>query len=228
MSLSLLPFERLRKPKRSQCAFEHVMRVATDVADREPTALFDLIAALLRPLQSEHLIAVAEREQHAAPGSLEAELFFFDIRPYVSVSDSWIQPTPSLEIRLATDPVLPTAWERRRFVSAVVDIGEGRPCGPWRQDPNHRVSVWLPWSIAFVLGGNHSISAGILRGEGVVTATEVFDIGHIFDLVECDGHSYRRRDTGKVVSPVHDHRRAAVYEIGRLIRDLGVSKARAS
>ncbi|WP_323129610.1 DUF6710 family protein, partial [Klebsiella pneumoniae] len=27
---------------------------------------------------------------------------------------------------------------------------------------NHRVTLWLPWRIGFVRGGNHSIASGVL------------------------------------------------------------------
>ncbi|MFM2495527.1 DUF6710 family protein [Salmonella enterica] len=29
---------------------------------------------------------------------------------------------------------------------------------PWVQDINHRVTLWLPWRIGFVRGGNHSMA----------------------------------------------------------------------
>jgi hypothetical protein len=221
---SLIQFGRTSKATHAHAAFGRLMQSAKDISERQPDALFDLIAALLRPLQSEHLIAVAECEQHMAPGSIQGASFFFDITRFISVSKCWIQPTPPLTVRLASDPVLPTAWERGRFVSAITNIGGGRPHGAWTQDPNHQVSVWLPWNIAFVGGGNHSITAGILRGEGIITATEVIDASPIFDLVECDGRTFRLKDTGKVIATTEDHRRAAVFEIGRLISSSGVRK----
>lgn len=221
---SFLEFGSTSKATHAHAAFECVMRSAKEISGRQPDALFDLVTALLRPLQSEHLIAVVECEQHMAPESILAASFFFDVTRFISLSKCRIQPTPPLAVHLASDPVLPTAWERGRFVSAVTNIGEGRPYGAWTQDPNHQVSVWLPWNIAFVTGGNHSITAGILRGAGIITATEVIDASPIFDLVECDGRTFREKDTGKVVGKADDHRRAAVFEIGRLIASSGVRK----
>ena len=224
---SIIQFGRTSKATHGHAAFDRVMQSAREISKRQPDALFDLIAALLRPLQSEHLITVAEREQHMAPESIQGASFFFDVTRFISVSKCWVQPTPPLTVRLASDPVLPTAWERGRFVSAITNIGEGRPHGAWTQDPNHHVSVWLPWNIAFVGGGNHSITAGILRGEGVITATEVVDASPLFDLVECDGRTFRQKGTGKVIVSAEDHRRAAIFEIGRLIASLGLSKVQA-
>lgn len=221
---SFIQFGRTSKATDSHAAFDRLMQSAKEISERQPDALFDFIAALLRPLQSEHLIAVAECEQHMTPESIQGASFFFDVTRFISVSKCRIQPTPPLPVRLASDPVLPTAWDRGRFVSAITNIGEGRPDGAWAQDPNHRVSVWLPWNIAFVTGGNHSITAGILLGAGIITATEVIDASPIFDLVDCDGRTFREKDTGKVVGKAEDHRRAAVFEIGRLIASSGVRK----
>ncbi|ENZ0047743.1 DUF6710 family protein [Escherichia coli] len=40
---------------------------------------------------------------------------------------------------------------------------------PWKQDKNnHYVDLWLPWRIGFMRRGNHSITAGILAGEGAL------------------------------------------------------------
>lgn len=217
---SLLGFKLPAKASASADAFDHVMQIAEEVSRTGPSVLFQLITALLRPLQSAHLIAVAEHGPHGAPPSLEGHSFFFDLGRLINISSCWVRPTPPITIDLASDPVLPTAWDRRRFVSSLTTIGKGKAQGPWIQDPNHLVSLWLPWNIAFVNGGNHSITAGILGGEGVVTATEVIDASPVFNLVECDGRTYKRKQTGEVVAVVNDHRRAAVFEIGRLIWSL--------
>ena len=214
---SMLGLNFSRKGEKSQEAFDHVMQIAAEIAKVDSSGLFRLIKALLGPLQAEHLLAVAERGPHDAPPAIDGYSFFFDIGNVIEVSRCWLQPTPYMEVRLATDVTLPTAWRRSGYVSALATIGEGKAQGAWTQDLNHRVSVWLPWRIAFVNGGNHSITAGILGGEGVVAATEVMDISPIFDLVECDGKKYKRRETGEILAEVSDYRRAAVFEIGRLI-----------
>lgn len=213
----MLGFNFGRKGKKSQRVFDHVMEIAAEIAKVDASGLFRLTKALLGPLQADHLLAVAERGAHDAPPAIDGYSFFFDIGNVIEVSRCWIQPTPYMEVRLASDVILPTAWRRSGYVSALATIGEGRAQGAWSQDPNHSVSVWLPWRIAFVNGGNHSITAGILGGEGIVTATEVMDISPIFDLVECDGNEYKLKETGEIVAEVSDYRRAAVFEIGRLI-----------
>ena len=182
-------------------------------------AFFRLTKALLAPLQAEQLLSVAERKEHCALPPIDDCTFFFDIKSLINISQFWVQPTPDFEIKLCSDVIFSTPWHRTCYVSALATIGEGKKQGVWTQYPNHNVSVWLPWRIAFVKGGNHSIAAGILGGEGVVTATEVIDLStsRIFDLVECDGKEYKHKETGEILSKVGDYRRAAVFEIGRMI-----------
>ena len=199
------------------CAFDNVMEVARDIAKHNPRALRDLIRALLLPLQSQHLIAVAEKGAHAAPSEIDADTFFFDASALVSFYDYWVQPTPEYRIDLSRDIVLTTPWHRGRYTSALWSIGAQKGFDAWTQDDNHRLSVLLPWGITFVHGGNHSIAAGILAGEGTLLAEEVLDATSLMDLVSCDGQHYRSKSTGKAIARVQDHRRAAVFEIGRLI-----------
>ncbi|WER45129.1 hypothetical protein CupriaWKF_12510 [Cupriavidus sp. WKF15] len=133
--------------------------------------------------------------------------------------------TDQIRLQLARHIVLPWAWNRQRYVGALATIGSAknndRDTG-WRQDGNHGVTLWLPWGIGFVTGGNHSITAGILAGEGHVQPDEAYDMSYLLDELACDGLHYRCRRTGKKICPVPDPRTAAVFEIGRLMRDFRV------
>ena len=119
--------------------------------------------------------------------------------------------------RLADVGAVPVQGVRLTYTNALWSIGAQKGFDAWTQDGNHRLSVLLPWGIAFVHGGNHSIAAGILAGEGTLLAEEVLDATSLLDLVSCDGQHYRSKSTGKAIARVQDHRRAAVFEIGRLI-----------
>lgn len=193
------------------------MSMAKTIADTNPDGLLPLVRALLRPLQAEHMIAVAERGDHQAPGEIRYLDFFFNLNAIAESLEFYQRNKPVVRIDLARDIVLPTPWMRSRYANTLANIGTGKSSGPWRADSNHGISVWLPWRIGFVSGGNHSISAGILVGEGEVIATEVFDLTPIFDRVICDGRSYRETATGRILGTVEDPRRAAVFEIGRLM-----------
>lgn len=208
-----------RRKNKLENRFHNIMEMARDIAQENPNGLHDLIRALLRPIQSEHLIAVAEVEQHTAPPAIAGPSFFFNCFEVIQLDQYWVEPTPLVEISLAKDIVLATGWERRRYCSALAHIGTKKKLGAWRQDPNHVISVWLPWRIAFVCGGNHSITAGILAGEGQLKANEVFDLSPVFDLVACNGQTYINQKTKESIAPVDDYRKAAVFEIGRLIKD---------
>lgn len=199
--------------------FEWIIKLAKTLRDHDPSWLHRLIVALLRPLQAEHLIAVAECVQHAAPEAIDSHTFFFPLSDVLSETDCHVQPDVPLSVDLSRDIVLPTPWKRRDYANALANIGEGRAMGAWEQDANHVVALWLPWRIGFVRGGNHSITAGILGGEGVVTATDVFDMRPLLNRVACDGEQYVEIASGRRVAKVTDHRRAAVFEIGRMLLD---------
>lgn len=210
------------RQKSAGSSFAQIMSIAEEIANCNPEGLPLLVRALLRPLQAEHILAVAERVQHQAPDTLQYQSFFFDLNTIANSSEFYLRDKPVVRIDLSKDIVLPTPWERNRYANALANIGSGKSSGEWRQDSNHGIAVWLPWRIAFVLGGNHSITAGILLGEGELLATEVYDLTPLLERVKCDGHTYTETKTGKVVSKVYDPRRAAVFEIGRLMTKSGL------
>ncbi|TVT73154.1 MAG: hypothetical protein FHP92_14710 [Denitromonas halophila] len=197
--------------------FQAVMHMAAEMNKCNPRGLQQLIFALLRPLQAEQMLAVAENVQHGAPAGIESSSFFFQTSGIVSETEQWMKPNPNIKLDLKQDIILPTPWVRARFASALSHIGQGRAMGAWKEDTNHVIALWLPWRIGFVNGGNHSITAGILRGEGTVTARDVFDMSPLLERVTCDGDRYFDTVKNRVVGEVQDHRRAAVFEIGRLI-----------
>ncbi|WP_176052979.1 DUF6710 family protein [Paraburkholderia caribensis] len=213
----------LGRKRRSQ--FENFMDMAREIAQRNPAALHDLVNLLLRPYQAEALVGVVENAAHQAPPSIVSSSFFFDDRRITPLSYGiGIKLAPdSFTVNLAKDTILPWPWNRQRIASALAYIGRGKSMGKWRQDPNHQVMLWLPWGISFVGGGNHSIAAGIIAGEGEVTPGEVRDMSALLDLVECDGRYYRETSSRKTIAAVEDERLAAVFEIGRLMRQLNVT-----
>lgn len=211
-------FGASREAKLKVEQFNKTMDVANKIALENPHALRDLVRALIRPLQSERILAVAERGDHEAPVEIDGSSFFFSDMDLFSHTKHYLRDAPKHELNLACDPILPTPWRRAGFVNALANIGTGKKCGSWEQEPNHVVSLWLPWGIGFVGGGNHSISSGILSGENIpIVAKEVYDFSPVLDHVECDGATYRNKQTGEVLAEVTDHRRAAVFEIGRLM-----------
>ncbi|WSH90097.1 DUF6710 family protein (plasmid) [Escherichia coli] len=77
------------------------------------------------------------------------------------------------------------------------------------------LTLWLPWRIGFVRGGNHSIASGVLAGEGEVIPDTVYDMRYLLDIVSTDGYYWYM--SGKICERVSDYRTAAFFEIGRLL-----------
>lgn len=194
--------------------FEHLLSVASSLPVQ---ALPDLIRAMVRPLQSDFLLAVAEEGTDARP-DLTPGAFFFnaitEVQDYSRMKAGEVNPE-DYPLSLASDMVLPWPWSLSRYIDNVSRIGtaKGRV---WQQDrTNHYVELWLPWRIGFVRGGNHSITAGILSGEGTLIPEHVWDMSFLFERINTDGlHWYV---DGKKTEDVKSWRAAAIFETGRLM-----------
>lgn len=206
-----------QKPK---TAFSNSMEIAHSIARQNPAALVDLIRVLMRPRQSTLLVDVVHKAPHKCCKQVVRQEFFCEGVAAQRFSDFDLPKliNDDYELYLNRDVLLPCPWERGRFARALSIIGSGKKLGTWRHDPdNHYVSLWLPWRIGFIEGGNHSITAGIVAGEGCITPEEVTDFSHIFDEIVCDGEFYRDARTGQKLAEVKNADIAAVFEIGRLI-----------
>jgi hypothetical protein len=199
--------------------FLHLMEIADEIARKQPQGLNSLVAAILRPLQAEQMLSVAERPQHAARASIGLDQLFSPdyFFSYFDENDCVKLPVAGYRLNLSRDVVLPTPWRRDRFASALITIGAGKSSGPWCQDANHGVMLVLPWKFGIVDGGNHSITAGILEHEGEVVPTYVIDLTPLFERVSCDGKQFVCRQTGKSLARVSNGRMAALFEIGRMM-----------
>src|SRR3989338_8731259 len=87
--------------------FNKTMEVANKIALENPHALRDLVRALIRPLQYEHILAVAERGDHEAPVAIDGSSFFFSDMNIFSGSKHLLRNAPKYEINLSCDPILP-------------------------------------------------------------------------------------------------------------------------
>lgn len=212
-------------PRIPGAQFDNLMGVAREISAQNPRGLADLVNAILRPLQAERLIAVAERSLHGSPGPITSTEFFMGQTSsgvFMKHENLRLAPEPFM-VDLSRHIVLPTPWLRERFVSALSLIGTGKMNGQWQQDEaNHLLILWLPWGIGFVTNGNHSIASGILMGEGRLTPTEVYDLSGVFKAITCNGRHYFDAINKTPIAPVTDQRRAAVFEIGRLMVQAGV------
>jgi hypothetical protein len=199
--------------------FRYLLDIANELASREPSALASLVTAILRPLQAEHMLSVAERAQHAARDPIDLYRLFSpdDFFSVFEERDCLRLDVEGYQLDLTRDIVMPTPWRRAGFVSALTTIGQGKISGQWRQDSNHSVSLLLPWHIGVVTGGNHSITAGVLGHQGVLSPTDVLDLTPLLNRVVCDGDHFIDRYSHEPTARVKDGRMAALYEIGRLL-----------
>ncbi|WP_113675795.1 DUF6710 family protein [Vallitalea guaymasensis] len=138
---------------------------------------------------------------------------FYDIKKDVEI-------TSKVVMDLNKDLLLPWPWERKRFINNIASIGKGRFWGEWEQDDiNHYVTLWLPIGIGWVNGGNHSISTGIIKGEGKLIPKYVYDIRPIYDYVVCDGEYFWRTEDETIIEKVKNTEMAAIFEIGRIMTE---------
>ena len=87
---------------------------------------------------------------------------------------------------------------------------------------DHSLALWLPLGIAWVNSGNHSLTVGVLQG-GCLPAEDAWDISRVYKYVNCDGRYFIRRHDGAGLAPVRRIESAALFEIGRLMVQHGVS-----
>ncbi|MGV2876711.1 DUF6710 family protein [Pantoea vagans] len=193
--------------------FDHVLSLAASLPS---DARHNLLRALIRPIQSDYLLAVGAEGQDARP-ILDARQFFFQsLFDYISFEHLSHQKLMSEEypLSLTADMVLPWPWSMNSYKGSL-SIGSWQG-NPWRYDnSNHHVELWLPWRIGFVKGGNHSLAAGILAGEGTLLPDRVFNMHDLLSRVSTDGISWFA--DGRQIEKVRDWRTAAFYELGRLV-----------
>lgn len=212
--------------------FDHLMRVANDIQSRNPRALPDFLNIVLRPLQAEGNLAVAERGTGAISS---ANFFFFGkfIFDYLYGSDGELLGNylnaEEYELSLSYHIIFTRPWNLERYVCNLSYIGRHKALDEscnWRQDNNHDVEVWLPWGIGFVCSGNHSILAGIAASEGYIIPSSVIDYSYLFKEIYSDGVWWFDHKSGRKIQKVTHYRIAAAFEIGRLMnRDIYTAEA---
>lgn len=125
---------------------------------------------------------------------------------------------PAVTARLGTDVVLPWPWHVERYHNALLRIGNGLPAGAWRQDRNHQGYALWPLRVTLISQGNHSIAAGVLRAQGVMSVPLV-DIGPWIDRYETDGERFWDRTDLQPVSHAPSVWWAVLWELARFVRD---------
>jgi len=210
-----------------QKQFYAILEIAKIISKTNPLVLIDLVKLLGRKYQYYHINKVIKFKNQEKIPDLEAKTVWFDehikITPegltLYKLKNKVQRKTP---LKLNYDIILPWPWNRNRIVKCLCYIGKNRPAGEWKEDDNHKIEFWWPIGIGWVKTGNHSITAGIALGEGEITDYITYDISPVYEHVECDGLFFIRKDDKKVLSLVKDVEFAAIFEIGRLMKNLNV------
>ncbi|MGK8436765.1 DUF6710 family protein [Ectopseudomonas hydrolytica] len=208
--------------------FEQVMALARKVAADDPLGLPSMARLVAAPLQARAMTSAAFRCAHGARGAYDLHDFFGSPFARVTsagetVDDLVDHSAPErYRLRLGRDPVLVVPWTRSRLVNAIAHIGHARRMGDWRADINHRVELLLPFGLALVHGGNHSLTAGIANAEGTVVTEAVTDLSPLYAHLRYDGLSFVRRHDGTPLWDVIDEELGVLFEIGRLMLERGV------
>ena len=218
--MNLRDIFRNKEQIKTETEFHYLMEIANSIAEEDPRGLRNFLKLILKPIQARYMLEAAlkpphQEKLHFVGRDIFTEtnidnLFFGYQHPALQASD--------YRLKLCSDIIIPIPWHRDRMVSALAHQHNDGKRGEWKEMRNHRVSVWLPWGIAFVHGGNHSIMAGIIEGEGELTPVEVKDMSAYIEKIRCDGKSFINTETNKIVAAVRDARTAAAFEIGRLIK----------
>ncbi len=218
--------------------FENIINFAKEIIDKHNNEnshehpILDFIRILGRRIQSDYmgyLLYSGKRENESS--HLEAREVMFspyksikdENNDYIEISDLIEKKQSDKKINLSKDLVLPWPWRRERIRDCLLSIGEGRKSGIWKQDyDNHYVDVWLPIGIAWVYGGNHSITVGIVQG-GELEPNYYSDISKVYKYIKCDGESFIDINSGRSLCKVKSPEFAAIFEIGRMMVDNNIS-----
>jgi hypothetical protein len=189
--------------------------------------IFSYIKILGLSIQTKYIINVAYGRDRLP--TLESKEFFDFQHRVIAGSTIWdmLEPIQDVqggkEIRLNRDLVLPWPWHPLRFEDALTEIGKYNKRGAWRQDPNHDIYMLQPVGVCFVDSGNHSITAGIVKGEGSITDYRIVDMKVLYSLMYSDGINYYRTADNSIIQDVQNIEFAVIFEIGRKLCELNMS-----
>lgn len=208
--------------------FDAIMQIAEDVKNENPKALKNLICALGKPYQLSRIADIFGVSSSLGRIDIVPEALLFNRWEIVTVDEKCLMSIrKKIEnekpLRLAVDLILPWPWNQYGAVNALCHIGTSCIAGKWKQDDNHRVEYWYPMHIGWVFGGNHSLSAGIIKGEGIIETYDTYDVSEIYNYVYCDGKNFISSLDDRIIGPVLNIEFACIFEIGRMIHESNIA-----
>lgn len=187
-------------------------------------ALRGLTVALARMIQAQAFnVLFLDARPHRSPDGCVDDLLWDRNQP---ITDAGERLTDLLMLRkrggrleLQTTAAIANVWERWRLARALQCLGPGCAWGAWRQDKNHHAVVWHPWPLLWIDNGNHSATAAMLKGGGMIRCEASFDATPLLRVVSTDGRRWfgeNRRMLGRV----HCLPMGGIVEIGRRLVQL--------
>lgn len=138
------------------------------------------------------------------------------------VYDYIIPGESNINIDLSKDAILVCAWNKQRFVDALLNIGQNVGNSFEYDKTNHMATYIFPIGLTIVYNGNHSSLSGILKGEGTIQANQTYDLVPTYDYMYFDGIYFRNKINDEKLYKVERFEIGALYEIGRLLAENGI------
>lgn len=126
------------------------------------------------------------------------------------------------EFESASNAILVCAWNKQRFVDALLNIGQNVGNSFEYDKTNHMATYIFPIGLTIVYNGNHSSLSGILKGEGTIQANQTYDLVPTYDYMYFDGIYFRNKINDEKLYKVERFEIGALYEIGRLLAENGI------
>lgn len=229
LNILINPIVRSQNQKHAKAQYLNILDFSKSIIDKKVGVyndhpILDVIRALGKSMQIESICHMLKNSTGEKGPRVDYGYLLFPKKGHSQFYDFKKKVPNTKNMNVGKDVILPWPWEKQRLINCFSSIGKGRPWGEWHYDEsNHFVELWLPIGIGWVSGGNHSIATGIIQGEGYIKPEETYDISKIYEYVFSDGVYYREKKTNTIINTVNDVRFAAIFEIGRLMVERGIS-----
>ena len=139
------------------------------------------VYSLIRAMSNYHLYDIV-RELYEDEEVTDVQSIYKDIGEYLINSEklnnskSFELGESNINIDLSKDAILVCAWNKQRFVDALLNIGQNVGNSFEYDKTNHMATYIFPIGLTIVYNGNHSSLSGILKGEGTIQANQTYGI----------------------------------------------------
>ncbi|HFQ5086693.1 TPA: DUF6710 family protein [Vibrio vulnificus] len=192
--------------------FHQIIEVAKMAKVNMPETLPTLIKLLSRPQQTCLNLRALEKND-STPFTIGD--LFHPMMERCLLEKAKTLPNEGLIVDLADDVVFAWPWSKTRYLENLDYFSDNNVV--WTQDYNHAVVLVMPWRIAFVECGNHSIFSGVVYGKGKVVPQKVIDATCLLTKFKTDGDDWIDTESSEKIGQVENYRNAAVFELGRLL-----------